>query len=107
MMKDALVIARLGLAAVFFIAAIAKLADRRARGRHWPISTCPAALGVRCCLSCPLPSSRRRRRWCFQLPRARAAGSLVSLALFVVGLTRVLRRDEAPDCHCFDPRALS
>ncbi len=30
-----------------------------------------------------------------------AAGSLVLLALFVVGLTRVLRRGEAPDCHCF------
>jgi hypothetical protein len=29
------------------------------------------------------------------------AGSLVLLALFVVGLTRVLRRGEAPDCHCF------
>jgi peroxiredoxin len=30
-----------------------------------------------------------------------AAGGLVLLALFVVGLTRVLRRGEAPDCHCF------
>jgi peroxiredoxin len=30
-----------------------------------------------------------------------AAGSLLLLALFVVGLTRVLRRGEAPDCHCF------
>ena len=30
-----------------------------------------------------------------------AAGSLVLLALFVVGLTRSLRRGEAPDCHCF------
>ncbi len=30
-----------------------------------------------------------------------AIGSLVLLALFVVGLTRVLRRGEAPDCHCF------
>ena len=30
-----------------------------------------------------------------------AAGSLLLLALFVVGLTRVLHRGEAPDCHCF------
>jgi peroxiredoxin len=30
-----------------------------------------------------------------------AAGGLVLLALFVVALTRVLRRGEAPDCHCF------
>ncbi len=30
-----------------------------------------------------------------------AAGSLLLLAAFVVGLTRVLHRGEAPDCHCF------
>ncbi len=30
-----------------------------------------------------------------------ATGSLLLLALFVVGLTRVLRRGRTPDCHCF------
>jgi peroxiredoxin len=102
MMNDALVVARLCLAAVFFVAGVAKLADRS--GTRQAL----ADFDVPRCLADPLllllPAAELAAATALVFPttaRWGAAGSLVLLALFVIGLTRVLRRGEAPDCHCF------
>jgi uncharacterized membrane protein YphA (DoxX/SURF4 family)/peroxiredoxin len=102
MMNDALVIARLCLAAVFFVAGITKLADRPGtRQALTDFDVPPRAVGPLLLL---LPAAELSAATALVFPttaRWGAAGSLVLLALFVVGLTRVLRRGEAPDCHCF------
>ncbi len=102
MMDDALVVARLCLAAVFFIAGVAKLADRS--GTRQAL----ADFGVPRVIAGPLvrllPVAELTAATALVFPttaREGAAGSLVLLALFVVELTRVLWRGEAPDCHCF------
>jgi uncharacterized membrane protein YphA (DoxX/SURF4 family)/peroxiredoxin len=101
-MNDALVIARLFLAAVFIVAGVAKLADRS--GTRQAL----ANFGVPRRLSGPLlfllPAAELATATALVFPttaRWGAAGSLMLLALFVVGLTRALRHGEAPDCHCF------
>lgn len=101
-MNDALVIARLGLAAVFLVAGVAKLADRpgtRQALANFDVSARLIDPFVRL-----LPLAELATAMALVFPttaRWGAAGSLLLLALFVLGLTRVLRRGEAPDCHCF------
>jgi len=93
-------LARLGLAAVFAIAAVAKLADRtafgetldrfRVPGRAAATWTVPAAeLAVAGLLLNPATA------------RAGAAAALVLLALFSATIVAALRRGEQPDCGCF------
>src|ERR1700722_1675638 len=101
-MNDALVLARLGLAAVFLVAGVAKLADRP--GTRQAL----ADFGVQHRLIGPLqfllPAAELAVATALVFPttaRWGAVGSLVLLGVFVVGLTRVLRRGESPDCHCF------
>jgi peroxiredoxin/uncharacterized membrane protein YphA (DoxX/SURF4 family) len=101
-MNDALVVARLGLAAVFIVAGVAKLADRPGTRHALADFDVPRRLAGP--LSLILPAAELAAATALVFPttaRWGAAGSLVLLALFVVGLTRVLRRGEAPDCHCF------
>jgi uncharacterized membrane protein YphA (DoxX/SURF4 family)/peroxiredoxin len=101
-MNDALVIARLGLAAVFIIAGVAKLADRPGTRQALEDFDVPASLIDPFVLLLPLAELATAIALVFPITaRWGAAGSLVLLALFVVGLTRALRRGEAPDCHCF------
>jgi peroxiredoxin/uncharacterized membrane protein YphA (DoxX/SURF4 family) len=101
-MNDALVIARLGLAAVFLVAGVAKLADRPGTRQALADFDVPARLIDPFVLFLPLAELAAATALVFPTTaRWGAAGSLVLLALFVVGLTRVLRRGEAPDCHCF------
>jgi peroxiredoxin/uncharacterized membrane protein YphA (DoxX/SURF4 family) len=101
-MTDALVLARICLAAVFIVAGAAKLADRAGTRQALVDFDAPQRLIDQ--LSLLLPSAEIAAALALVFPttaRWGAVGSLLLLALFVVGLTRVLRRGEAPDCHCF------
>ncbi len=101
-MNGALVVARLCLAAVFFIAGVAKLADRSGTRQALADFDVPHRLAGPLLLLLPAAELAAATALVFPTTaRWGAAGSLVLLALFVVGLTRVLRRGEAPDCHCF------
>ena len=101
-MNDALVIARLCLAAVFIVAGVAKLTDRSGTRQALTDFAVPHRLAGP--LLFLLPTAELATAIALVFPttaRWGAASGLVLLALFVVGLTRVLRRGEAPDCHCF------
>jgi uncharacterized membrane protein YphA (DoxX/SURF4 family)/peroxiredoxin len=101
-MNDVLVIARLFLAAVFIVAGVAKLADRS--GTRQALTDFAVPRGLAGPLLFLLPAAEFATALALVFPttaRWGAAGSLVLLALFVVAVTRVLRRGEAPDCHCF------
>jgi peroxiredoxin/uncharacterized membrane protein YphA (DoxX/SURF4 family) len=101
-MDEVLVVARLCLAAVFFIAGIAKLADRSGTRQALTDFDVPRRLARP--LSLLLPAAELAVATALLFPttaRWGATGSLLLLALFVVGLTRVLRRGGTPDCHCF------
>ncbi len=101
-MNDALVVARLGLAAVFFLAGVAKLADWPGTWRALADFDVPPRLARPLVLLLPVAEFVAATALLFPTTaRWGAAGCLALLALFVVGLTRVLRRGEAPDCHCF------
>src|SRR5580692_10177777 len=102
MMNDALVVARLFLAAVFVVAGVAKLADRPGTRQALADFNVPPRLAEPLLLFLPTAELAAATALVFPTTaRWGAAGSLALLALFVVGLTRVLRRGEAPDCHCF------
>ncbi len=101
-MNDALVVARPALAAAFFIAGAAKLADRTGTRQALVDFDVPTRLAGPLMLL--LPTGELMAAMALLFPttaRWGAAGSLVLLALFVAGLTRVLRHGEAPACHCF------
>jgi uncharacterized membrane protein YphA (DoxX/SURF4 family)/peroxiredoxin len=101
-MNDVLIVARLGIAVVFFIAGVAKLADRS--GTRQALADFDVPRRFTDPLSLVLPAAELVVATALLFPttaRWGAAGSLLLLALFVVGLTRVLRRGKAPDCHCF------
>jgi peroxiredoxin/uncharacterized membrane protein YphA (DoxX/SURF4 family) len=101
-MNDALVIARLCLAAVLIIAGVAKLADRPGTRQALANFDVPVRFIDSFVLLLPLAELAAATALVFPTTaRWGAAGSLLLLALFVVGLARVLRRGEAPDCHCF------
>ncbi len=101
-MNDALVIARLGLAVVFLLAGVSKLADRPGTRQALENFYVPARYIDSCVLLLPLAELAVATALVFPTTALwGAAYGLVLLALFVVGLTRVLRRGEAPDCHCF------
>lgn len=102
LMNDALVVARLCLAAVFIVAGIAKLADRSGARQALADFDVPRRLAGP--LLFLLPTAELAAATALVFPttaRWGAAGSLVLLTLFVIGLTRALRRGKAPDCHCF------
>jgi uncharacterized membrane protein YphA (DoxX/SURF4 family)/peroxiredoxin len=102
-MDSALVVARLGLAAVFFVAGVAKLVDRSGTRQALADFDVPRRLADPLLLFL-LPAVELAAATALVFPttaRWGAAGSLVLLTMFVIGLTRVLRRGQAPDCHCF------
>jgi uncharacterized membrane protein YphA (DoxX/SURF4 family)/peroxiredoxin len=102
MMNDALIVARLCLAVVFLIAGVGKLADRPGTRQALADFDVPRRLADPLQLLLPVAELAVATALLFPTTaRWGAVGSLVLLALFVVGLTRVLRRGEAPDCHCF------
>src|ERR1700760_680698 len=101
-MNDALVVTRLCLAAVFFIAGAGKLADRSGtRQALADFDVSPRRAGP---LQLLLPAAELAAAAALVFPttaRWGAGGCLVLITSFVVGLARVLRRGETPDCHCF------
>jgi peroxiredoxin/uncharacterized membrane protein YphA (DoxX/SURF4 family) len=102
MMNDALMVTRLCLAAVFFVAGVAKLADRPGTRQALDDFDVSPRLVSPLLLLLPLAELATATALVFPITaRWGAGGSLILLASFVVGLTRVLRRGEAPDCHCF------
>jgi peroxiredoxin/uncharacterized membrane protein YphA (DoxX/SURF4 family) len=102
MMNDALVVARLCLAVVFFLAGVAKLADRSGTRQALADFDVPRRLAGPLLLLLPAAELAAATALLFPTTaRWGAAGCLVLLAMFVGALTRVLRRGEAPDCHCF------
>lgn len=97
-MSVLVLLARLGLAAVFAVAAAAKLADRTAfaetleRFRLPPVAA-PA-----------VPAAELAAALLLLVPgcaRVGAAAALVLLALFTAAIAATLRRGEQPDCGCF------
>ena len=101
-MNDALVIARLGLAAVFIVAGVTKLTDRSGTRQALADFDVPARLIDSFVWLLPLAELAVAMALMFPTTaRWGAVGGLALLGLFVVGLTRVLRRGEAPACHCF------
>ena len=101
-MRDVLVLARLGLAAVLVVAGVAKLLDRPGSRRALDDFNVPRSLVGPLVLLLPIGELATATAMIFA-PTARYGGvaALVLLLLFVVGLTQALRRGQAPDCHCF------
>jgi peroxiredoxin len=97
-----LVLARLGLAAVFGIAAIGKLVDgegtRQAVGRFGV----PAALVNPVALGLPLVELLIAAGLLLTASVTWAAAAAIALLLVFCGaIVRLLARGESPDCHCF------
>jgi peroxiredoxin len=101
-MDDALVLIRLGLAAVFLVAGVAKLRDRP--GSRQALVDFGVSDRAAAPLHLVLPATEIVTAVALLFaPTAQlgAGASLILLGAFIAGLTRVLRRGEAPDCHCF------
>lgn len=97
-----LLIARLALAAVFFLAGVAKLSDR-SRTRAVMV-----AFGLPLSLAAPLGVALPVVELVVAialLPAASASwgaiGALVLLGIFIVAVVNLLARGRAADCHCF------
>jgi peroxiredoxin/uncharacterized membrane protein YphA (DoxX/SURF4 family) len=101
-MSAALLLARLLLGAIFGIAGIAKLADRR--GTHEAVQGFGVPAGLALPLALGLPVAELTIAIAL-LPRATAAeGALAAaglLLLFTTGIAVNLARGRSPDCHCF------
>jgi peroxiredoxin/uncharacterized membrane protein YphA (DoxX/SURF4 family) len=101
-MNYALVTVRLLLAGVFIVAGVGKLVDRSGTRQALANFDVPAHLIDPFVLLLPLAELTAATALVFPTTALwGAAGSLILLTSFIVGLTRVLRRGEAPDCHCF------
>jgi peroxiredoxin len=100
--NDALILVRLGLAAVFVVAGLAKLLDRLGARQALEEFNVPRRLvGLLVVL---LPSAELVTAGAMLFAataRVAGAAALVLFAVFVVGLIQALRRGQAPDCHCF------
>lgn len=97
-----MVLARLGLAAVFVVAGVAKLLDRPGSKRALADFAVPENLLGPLVLLLPAAELLTATAVLFSsTARWGAVAALILLAAFVVGLTRALRRGDAPDCHCF------
>jgi uncharacterized membrane protein YphA (DoxX/SURF4 family) len=101
-MDIALLVARLLLAAVFFVAGLAKLADRAGSRQAMRDFGVPAALAAPLGVLLPLAELAVAAAL---IPTATAwwgaIGALALLLLFVVGIAVNLARGRKPDCHCF------
>ncbi|HWH12047.1 MAG TPA: MauE/DoxX family redox-associated membrane protein [Solirubrobacteraceae bacterium] len=101
-MDDALVVARLALVVVFALAGTAKLLDRPGSRRALIDFGVPAGLAGRLHLLLPAAELVSAAALIFaSTARWGAVAALLLLICFLLGLTRALRRGEAPDCHCF------
>ncbi len=101
-MDTALLLVRLALAAIFAVAAASKLADRAQTRTTLTEFGLPAGLAPAAALALPL-AELAAAVLLVPSPTARwgALLALVLLALFILGIGRVLARGEQPDCNCF------
>ena len=98
----AFLVGRLGLAAVFGLAGVAKLTDRAGTRRALEDFGVPAPLAAPVAVGLPVVElavagalvSATAAWW-------GAAGALVLLLSFVAGISLMLARGRRPDCHCF------
>ena len=102
MMDVVLLSLQLGLAAVFAVAGIAKLADREgARKAALDFGAPPALAGP---LAIALPIAELAVAGLLLFPSTAgwgALGALALLAVFSAAIGLALARGRAPDCHCF------
>jgi len=101
-MGPALLIARLLLAAVFAVAALAKLGDRRGARQALVDFGVPMALAPALAVLLP-PSELAIAVALVVVPWAwyGAVGALALLGLFTAAIVVSLARGRRPDCHCF------
>ncbi|MFN8216861.1 MAG: MauE/DoxX family redox-associated membrane protein [Solirubrobacterales bacterium] len=101
-MSVALLVVRLGLAAIFAVAAVTKLADRAGTQRTLADFGVPAGLVPAGALALPA-AELAAAALLVPTPTARwgALLALVLLLLFAIGIVRVLARGERPECNCF------
>jgi hypothetical protein len=99
---DVALAARLLLAAVFGVAGVAKLADRRGAREAVLALGAPPALVVPVAAGLPLMELAVAGALLISpTALAGAAGALALLAVFVAGIARSLARGRQPDCRCF------
>jgi hypothetical protein len=93
---------RVGLAAVFAVAAMAKLVDQPGARDALVGFHVPARFVRPFAVVLPLAELATATALLVQVTaRWGAAAAVVLLGAFVVGITRALVRGETPDCHCF------
>ena len=101
-MHTVLITLRLGLAAVFAVAAIAKLADAPGSRRALEsFAVAPAIVPVATFL---LPAAELAAAVLLVFSATAVLGAAIATVLvltFVGGIAAALRRGTAPDCHCF------
>lgn len=101
-MEVALLVCRLGLAVVFALAGVAKLADRAGARKAVVDFGAPAALAGPIAIALPLAELAVAA---LLLPagtaRWGALGALVLLIVFSAAIAVAMARGRAPDCHCF------
>lgn len=101
-MSTVLLFARLGLAGVFAVAGVAKLADRA--GSRRAVRTFGVPRGLAGVVGTLLPLAELAVAGSLivsGLARWGAFGALLLLGAFVVGIAVALSRGDQPDCHCF------
>jgi Methylamine utilisation protein MauE/AhpC/TSA family len=97
-----LLVARLGIAAVFAIAAVGKLRDRAGASRALGNFGVPARLAGPGATALPI-AELAVAGLLVATPTARAGGigAVALLSLFVIAIGRSVSRGERPDCNCF------
>lgn len=94
--------ARLGLAAVFIVAGLAKLLDRPGSRRALADFGVPDRVTGPLIVILPIAELTTATALLFASTALWGAGAaLLLLAVLTLGLARALRRGETPDCHCF------
>lgn len=101
-MDTVIIVARVGLAAVFLVAAVAKLADMPGSRAALEGFKVPASLVPVAALALPAAEIAAAALLVIA-PTARVGAALAFLLLlvFVGGISAALRRGSHPDCHCF------
>ena len=95
-------LARIGLAAVFIVAGLAKLVDQPGSRRALRDFDVPEPFVAPLVYLLPAAELATAAALLFSLTaRWGGAAAVALLLVFVLGLTRSLRRGSAPDCHCF------
>jgi hypothetical protein len=101
-MATALIVARVGLAAIFLVAAIAKLADMP--GSRAALAGFEVRASLVPTLSVALPAAEIGAAALLLIAPTARVGATLGVILFVVFIAAIaaaLRRGASPDCHCF------